>query len=206
MKSTFDNISEHKKQRVIKACIKEFGEYGYEASSMDGIIKRAGISKGGLYGYVSSKRELFLFTVDYTYGELYKYLGNRIKAESKNLQTDLIDRLRHVAELAIDFYMEHPDFIFLLVKTSSIPDEKLASEIKTIFNKYFIGLFGDTDDSRLQYPKEKVMELAMWLLHKTRRDFLNEIKHEKDPALIRKDYMENWDFYLGTMKSGIYSL
>ena len=53
MKSTFDNLSEKKKQRVINACIEEFSEHGYELGSMDGIIKRAEISKGGLYQYVS---------------------------------------------------------------------------------------------------------------------------------------------------------
>lgn len=206
MKATFDNLSERKKQRIIEACIKEFGEYGYETSSMDGIIKRAGISKGGLYGYVSSKRELFLFIVEYSYARLYKYLKMRISNEEIGLQADLVERLRYVAELAIDFYIDHPEFIFLIVRTSNIPDEKLAAEIKTIFDTNFIGLFGDTDDSRLNYPKEKVMELAMWLLQKTRFDFLNEIKHEKEPALIKKDYMANWDFYLGIMKSGIYQV
>ena len=205
MKSTFDNLAEYKKQRVIDACIKEFGEYGYAASSMDGIIKRAGISKGGLYGYVSSKRELFLFTVDYSYSKLYEYLKERINAESQELHPDLLERIRHVAERAIDFYIDHPEFIYLIVRTSHIPDEELATEVRGIFDKHFIGLFGDTDDSNLSYPKNKVLELAMWLLQKTRLDFLNEIERETDHSIIKKDYMENWDFYFGVMKGGIYN-
>jgi len=204
LKSTFDNLAEYKKQRVIDACINEFGEHGYDSSSMDGIIKRAGISKGGLYGYVSSKRELFLFIIDYAYSELYQYLKSRIEAENSGLEADLLERLRHVSERAIDFYIEHPESIFLLVRTSSIPDEVLADEVRSIFDKHFTGLFGDTTESDLMYPREKVLELAMWLLQKTRLDFLNEIKREKDPVIIKKDYMNNWDFYLGIMKGGIY--
>ncbi len=205
MKSTFDNLSENKKQRVIDACIKEFGEFGYAASSMDGIIKRAGISKGGLYGYVSSKRELFLYIVDYAYSGLYKYLKDQIDADKEALQPDLLERLKYVSENAIDFYIDHTEFIYLIVRTSNIPDESLAKEIKNIFNKNFIGLFGDTDDTKLCYPKQQVLELAMWLLQKTRLDFLSEIKLEKDPSVIKRDYMLNWDFYLGIMRSGIYT-
>ena len=204
MKSTFENLSEYKKQRIINACINEFGEYGYNASSMDGIIKRAGISKGGLYGYVSSKRELFLFILDYTYSRLYEFLKKETGAGQNELESDLLDRLRHVAERAIDFYIEQPEAISLLVRTANIPDEELARDVRKIFDKHYIGLFGDTTDKELQYPKERVLELSMWLLQKTRMDFLFEIKKEKDPVIIKREYMENWDFYLGIMRSGIY--
>ena len=127
MKPTFDNLSEKKKQRIINACVEEFGEHGYDSSSMDGIIKRAGISKGGLYEYVSSKEELFVFIVDYTYSRLYDYLKMRVEAEMQTLPDDLLDRLKHVSELAIDFYIDHPEFVYLIVRTSNLANEKIAS-------------------------------------------------------------------------------
>ncbi len=204
MKPTFDNLSEKKKQRIITACIEEFGEHGYESSSVDGIVKRAGISKGGLYEYVSSKEELFIFIVDYTYSRLYDYLKTRVKAEMQALPGDLLDRLKHISELAIDFYIDHPEFVYLIVRTSNLANERIASSIQNIFRDHFLGLFGDTDTSRLRYPKEQILELAMWLLLKTRFDFLNEIKTEKDPGKIKQDYMDNWVFYLGVMRDGIY--
>ena len=205
MKPTFDNLSEKKKQRIINACVEEFGEHGYDSSSMDGIIKRAGISKGGLYEYVSSKEELFIFIVDYTYSQLYDYLKMRVEAEMQILPGDLLDRLKHVSELAIDFYIDHPEFVYLIVRTSNLANEKIASGIQNIFRDHFLELFGDADTSRLRYSKERILELAMWLLLKTRFDFLNEIKTEKDPVKIKQDYMDNWAFYLGIMRDGIYS-
>ena len=205
MKPAFDNISEKKKKRIIDACMAEFGEHGYAASSMDGVIRKAGISKGGLYEYVSSKLELFLFTINHAYSELYKYLKERLRFEKEGLQDDLLLRLRHVAELAIDFYLEHPDYIFLLVRTSNLPDEKIAVQVDKIFGHYFFDLFGNAERDRLRYPGEKVLELAMWLLAKTRLDFISEIRKETDPVKIRSDYMENWEFYLGVMEAGIYS-
>ena len=205
MKPTFENLSEKKKMRIIGACIGEFGENGYNASSLDSLIKRAGISKGGLYEYVSSKEELFLFTVEYAYSSLYAYLNRRIKDENRHLQADLLARLRHVAELAIDFYLDQPEIIHLIVRTSQLPDDKIAAEVSGIFVKHFYDLFGDIGTDGLRYPKERVLELAMWLLLKTRLDFLEELKKETDPDKIKKDYMDNWDFYLGIMGSGIRS-
>ncbi len=205
MKSTFNNLSEKKKQLIINACVEEFGEYGYDSSSVDGIIKRAGISKGGLYEYVSSKEELFIFIVDFTYSKLYDYLKMRVEAEMQTLPDDLLDRLKHVSELAIDFYIDHPEFVYLIVRTSNLANEKIASGIQNIFRNHFLDLFGDADTSKLKYSKERILELAMWLLLKTRFDFLNEIKTEKDPIKIKQDYMDNWTFYLGIMREGIYS-
>ena len=51
MKRTFENLPVEKKERILQACIHEFGEHGYDGSSVDRVIKRAGISKGGLYEY-----------------------------------------------------------------------------------------------------------------------------------------------------------
>jgi hypothetical protein len=44
----------------------------------------------------------------------------------------------------------------------------------------------------------------MWMLLKTRMDFLKEIKTERDPVRIKEDYRRNWDFYLAILRNGIY--
>jgi TetR/AcrR family transcriptional regulator len=204
MKPTFENLPEEKRLRIIRACIDEFGERGYDAGSVDGIIKRAGISKGGLYEYVTSKEELFLYIAEYTYGRLYDYLRDRIQTESAGLPKDLLERLRHVSELAVDFYLEHPEFIYFIVRTYNLPDERLDAQIKSTFTSNFLDLFGDIGADRLRFPKERILELAMWLLLKTRYDFLTEIRTEGDTAVIKRDYMQNWDFYLSVLRNGIY--
>ncbi len=205
MKRTFDNLPTEKKQRVLNACIHEFGEHGYDGSSIDRVIQRAGISKGGLYEYVSSKEELFLYTVEYTYTHLYDYLKIRITEDGKQLPPDLLNRLKLIADIAIDFYMDHPHFIYLIVRTSNLSNERIAGLIKETFRSHFLDLFGDVELETLGHPKEQILELAMWMLLKTRMDFLLEIKTERDPERIKEDYKKNWDFYLEILKNGIYS-
>ena len=204
MKKTFENLPIEKKQRILQACIHEFGEHGYDGSSTDRIIKKAGISKGGLYEYISSKEELFLYTVEYTYTHLYDYLKIRIADEGKKLPPDLLDRLKLTADIAIDFYLDHPHFVSLIVRIANMSNEDIEEKSRGTFRRHFLELFGDVEIESLGRPKEQILELAMWMLLKTRMDFLKEIKTERDPARIKEDYRRNWDFYLAILRNGIY--
>ncbi len=204
MKDTFQKLPDEKKQRVMNACIREFGEHGYDGSSMDRLIRSAGISKGGIYEYASSKEELFLGTVEYTYTHLYDYLKRRFDDEGLQPPPDLLDRLKLTADLAIDFYLDHPHFVHLIVRVSSMYDQNLERRIRETFRRHFLELFGDVDTDSLSCSREQVLELAMWMLLKTRMDFLFEFRTEKDPEKIREDYGRAWDFYLDVLRKGIY--
>jgi hypothetical protein len=43
-----------------------------------------------------------------------------------------------------------------------------------------------------------------WLLAKTRTDFLAEQAAGSDQSTVRERYLEEWDFLLSVLKSGIY--
>ncbi len=204
MKRTFNHLSDDKKEQIITACIIEFGRSGYEKATTDAIIKRIGISKGGLYEYISSKRELFLYIVEYTYIRLYDYLRERIKKSSGSLPADILDRVRVVSGYAIDFYIDHPEFISFIVRTYHVADDDLSSQVENIFTRQYLDLFGDIASESLRFQKERIIEVLMWLLLKTRYYFLVELKSGKDVDTIRKDYMNNWEFYISIMKEGIY--
>ena len=100
--------------------------------------------------------------------------------------------------------MDHPHFVYLIVRTSNLSNEKIEGQIKEISRRHFLELFGDVEIESLGHPKEQILELAMWMLHKTRMDFLLEIQTERDPKRIKKDYSRNRDFYLEILKNGIY--
>lgn len=46
--------------KILRAAEKVFARQGYNAASVDDIVKESGLSKGALYGYFDSKEELFL--------------------------------------------------------------------------------------------------------------------------------------------------
>ncbi len=72
--------SEETHAQITKSAIKLFFLHGYTASSVDGICKDAGVSKGAFYHHFESKQALFLALLD---GWLTT-IDNGIEASRKN--------------------------------------------------------------------------------------------------------------------------
>jgi len=204
MKPAFFNIPETKRELIINACIDEFASHGYEKSSTDRIIKTAGISKGGLYEYIATKEELFVFITEHTYRELYGFIRTGLKKESEELPADILARFKLVSSIAIDFYIKHPDYVRFISNTHRINDQALEDKTKKIFMKQFLMVFGSIEGDTLLYDRERLIDLLIWLLAKTRDDFLHAIKKNKNVKKLKTIYNDNWDFYLSVLKTGIY--
>lgn len=58
-KSKFDEMREDATKRIIDACIELFSEYGYYATTIQMIARRAGVVPSGIYHYYSGKEDLF---------------------------------------------------------------------------------------------------------------------------------------------------
>ena len=54
----FEEIRKIKKELIMNAALEEFAEYGYHATSINNISKKANVSKGLLYNYFKSKEDL----------------------------------------------------------------------------------------------------------------------------------------------------
>ena len=55
-----------KRDNIITAAIKEFGEFSYDAASINRIIKASGTSKGTFYHYFEDKKTLYFSIIEYT--------------------------------------------------------------------------------------------------------------------------------------------
>jgi AcrR family transcriptional regulator len=205
MKEIFFKLPEEKRAKIIRACLVEFGARDYEKAALDRIVEAAGISKGGLYEYISSKEELYLFAVDLSYSRLYEYLHDRLDRAGRVLPEDLLDRFSVVARAAIDFYVEHPEMIGLIVRTSRLDDAALADKARAIFDLHFSGIFDSAGDQHLAFPKERIVELLKWILVKTRNDFLKEMTSGSDIPTVVARYIDEWEFMLNVLRQGIYS-
>ena len=204
MKPAFFNIPEVKREIIINACIDEFASHGYEKSSTDRIIKAAGISKGGLYEYIAAKEELFIFITEHTYKELYSFIRAGLKKEGEDLPGDILERFKLVSSIAIDFYVKNPEYVRFIANTYRINDQALEDKIKKIFMKQFLIVFGSIRGDTLRYDRERLIDLLIWLLAKTRDDFLHALKKNKNIKKLKTTYNDNWDFYLSVLKTGIY--
>lgn len=204
MKETFERLGAEKKARIIDACVREFGEQGYEGGSTDRICRSSGISKGGLYEYIDSKEELFLLAISHVYGSLYEFIRASLKRSRKGVPTDVLDRFYRVSEIAIDFYIERPQYIQLIQKSASLADARLKASTAHIFRDSFMTVFGDIEGVNLRFPSAQIVELMAWLLLKTRNDFLEGVERGERASTLKKIYLKEWSFYIEVLRKGIY--
>jgi AcrR family transcriptional regulator len=205
MKSTFERLNIKKKTRIIQSCIDEFGLYGYDHCSIDRIIQNAGISKGGLYEYIDSKDELYIYVVSYCFDSLYDYIEAYFKKSSGNLPLDILDRFRIVSNIAIDFYIDHPEMIAFIVKCNYLSNQLLHKKVQDIFLQRFLRIFGSGQgNDSLAFDYQPLLELLQWLLIKTRNDFLLQLESAENKLSVRDAYLRQWEFYFSILRNGIY--
>lgn len=59
----FERIPKEKRNRILKAAIEEFSNFGYDNANTNIIAKKADISVGSLYKYFDNKEDIFMTTV-----------------------------------------------------------------------------------------------------------------------------------------------
>ncbi|MDS0527547.1 TetR/AcrR family transcriptional regulator [Clostridium sp. SHJSY1] len=127
-KETFFNLSEEKREKIIKKSIKEFGKQGFEKGNIGKIAKEAGVSKGSMYQYFEDKKELYIHCVKESFNISMKYGFSKIQ----NFQeANIIDLFYEGFKDSWIFLKEERDiYIFLLNlyydNKHSIKDEALS--------------------------------------------------------------------------------
>lgn len=205
MKKAFFQLTPEKREKVIAAALAEFGARDFEKAALDRIVEAAGISKGGLYEYIASKEELYLFVVEQSYSKLYEYLHASLEREGRKLPDDLLERFSIVSRSAIDFYVEHPEMIGIIARTSRIDEAELAEKTRAIFDRHFASIFDSAEQGGLAFPKDRLVELLKWILVKTRNDFLREMSSGVAIPTVIARYNDEWDFILAVLRDGVYA-
>jgi AcrR family transcriptional regulator len=205
MRPAFERLNKEKKTRIIQSCIDEFGLSGYDHCSIDRIIHNAGISKGGLYEYIESKDDLYIYIVSYCFDQLYDHIEEYFKTNAGSLPQDILDRFRIVSNIAIDFYIDHPEMIAFIVKCNYLSDQLLHKKVQDIFLQRFLRIFGsEQGNDSLAFDYQSLLQLLQWLLIKTRNDFLLQLESAKNKLSVKDAYLRQWEFYFSILRNGIY--
>jgi AcrR family transcriptional regulator len=204
MKQLFFQLAPEKRGAIVSAAIAEFGAHDFDSASLDRIVSAAGISKGGLYEYIASKEELYLFCMEQVWSSLYRFIAAQASNAGAPLPADVLDRFMSVSQIAIEWYLQHPAMLGLIVRTARLPRAALAAKAQAVFESHFSVLFSGLDSSRLDYPAEQVVDLIKWLLARTRQDALLEIAAGRSVDEVRQAYLEQWAFFCSVLGKGIY--
>ena len=74
-RNRFDNLGPDKQEAILRAAGEEFAEKGFEAASINRIIKKSGMSKGSVYYYFEDKADLFATTLERSTQRIREEIG-----------------------------------------------------------------------------------------------------------------------------------
>ncbi len=98
-------------QAVLAAAVALFNQRGYEATSMDDLARRLGITKSTIYHHVAGKEELLRLAVDHALDGLFE-----VAAEVSALDSPAIDRLEHLVRRSVLVLAQRLPFVTLLLR------------------------------------------------------------------------------------------
>jgi len=205
----FENLHEDKKQTILKACIQEFADKGYDKASTNSIIKEAAISKGILFHYFKNKRRLFLYIVDYCIQKMLAEFDKYPLTETR----DIFQRLSELGVIKLKIAHEYPYIVKLFVEGLMNSPQDMRTEIEQKYvqasKESMPMFFKDIDYSRFRSGVEasKAIEIIMLFLGALGEKYLKDYKGKEQDLFenydkIMAEYME----YLEILKYGMYDL
>ena len=136
------------KKDILEVAVTIFAEKGYEATSVDEIVEKAGIAKGTFYYYFRTKEQLFHEIIDEGVEKLYLLMDEGIK----NLETKE-EKIRKILEIEIDFFQQYHDFCLVFVGEFWSYKDRWHKDIETVQEKYMDlinKIFGEVREHKIK--------------------------------------------------------
>lgn len=158
--STFFNLPEDKKNKILKAANKEFERVPIEQVSIKNFVESAEIARGSFYQYFEDKEDLFQYIMS---------------AKMGNMQNKLIEMIEHENGNIINIFINMYEYLIKIVKIKKN-------------NKFFKQIFENvkTSDNLMFIKKEEInknLEQTLYNLYDRNKDILN-IKNEEEFKLV----------------------
>ena len=202
-KKLFFELDKEKQDRIIKAAITEFAEYGYENSSTNRIVKNCAISKGSLFKYFENKEEMYFFLIDTVMADMAKDMSDKISSLSSNLY----ERVIEYSAVEISWYCKNPikgRFIIGIAKESgSDIGEKIINRYGKKSNDIYHDLLNEIDDSCIKQNKERSGDILKWVLEGFNSSFLENASIDCDIEMLKEKYIRELKEYLNILKNGL---
>ncbi len=98
-------------ESLLAVAVKVFNERGYEATSMEDLSRRLGITKSAIYHHVTSKDELLRLAVDRALDGLFQALDGVTATEGH-----AVDQLEHLVRRSVHVLVDRFPFVTLLLR------------------------------------------------------------------------------------------
>ena len=207
----FLSLPEEKRERVIKAAMKEFRQ-GYKKASTDNIVREAGISKGLLFHYFGTKERLYNFLIDYAIDMVMEEFLSLVNV----VQTDILESVWQMTLLKQELSLRFPDifdFITSVYVDTGAKSEGVSnslSKFKAIQSKVLSDIYANADTSlfRDDVDPAVAMKIITWSLQGYSQSKVNIASGEKLGEVAREQYdvfLEEFQEILNTLRKCFYA-
>jgi AcrR family transcriptional regulator len=132
----------HSLDSLLDVAVAVFNERGYDATSMDELAARLGITKSAIYHHVSSKVELLRLALDRALDALFA-----VTEEPAATSGPAIDRLEHVVRGSVRVLTEQLPFVTLLLRVrGNSPVEEAALRRRREFDRIVTDLVSAAEE------------------------------------------------------------
>ncbi|SDI75813.1 transcriptional regulator, TetR family [Frankineae bacterium MT45] len=109
-RSTWVNLDEERRGRVLLAAMSEFGRRGYSGGSLNVIAREAGVAKGSLFQYFSDKFDFFAHVAEHVSLNIYAALAPHLDRSEAQAASELgfVENFTRLVEVWIDYMSSHP--------------------------------------------------------------------------------------------------
>ncbi|MGI6329514.1 MAG: TetR family transcriptional regulator [Bacilli bacterium] len=95
---TFKKLPQEKKERILKALIKEFSRVPFNEASIAKIIIDADIPRGSFYQYFKDKEDAFFYILEFHSTDIKKYLLNVLIKNKGEMIKSFIELYKYILE------------------------------------------------------------------------------------------------------------
>jgi AcrR family transcriptional regulator len=138
--STFFNLPEEKRQKILECALDEFAQSDYDSASISQIAAKAGVAKGSLYQYFADKGDLHRYLI-----ELASQKKAEMLAATRSTQTDmpLFETLRWLFREMANFEILYPRLAKIgyraIYGKSPLPED-IVNQARQSTTQYFFEL------------------------------------------------------------------
>src|SRR4051794_33858494 len=126
----------HSLDSLLDVAVAVFNERGYDATSMEELAARLGVTKSAIYHHVPSKVELLRLALDRALDGLFA-----VTEEPGATGGRAIERLEHVVRGSVRVLAEELPFVTLLLRVrGNSPVERAALQRRRDFDRFVTGL------------------------------------------------------------------
>jgi AcrR family transcriptional regulator len=132
----------HSLDTLLDVAVAVFNERGYDATSMDELATRLGVTKSAIYHHVPSKVELLRLALDRALDALFA-----VTAEPGATTGPAIGRLEHVVRGSVQVLVAELPFVTLLLRVrGNSPVEQAALQRRREFDRVVTALVGAAEE------------------------------------------------------------